>query len=331
MWLYIPFPFAQDSEASSEDLNLRHLERLSQCCTLSGNCPSPRSLQTRLKQEGYLLLRSGLTLRPSQAAQSLDIWIESESIALQADTPANHSALQVRNLGRTIRDIFGRSSLKRLSDIHQRCVSSRMSEGILFSDFEKSASVWNDWITGLRQVYSQRQRSVQVIDEKGCSSSAWPTAAARDYKGSSANRDRTSGALDEAAEQTWATPNTCDRGIELTKPRLQSGAIDLQSQVVLHQDQTPTGDQLSNDGQILHQQWATASSGDAKNTRNRTSRTTRGGNDGETLCDQVHPKRLNPIFVVWLMGYPVQTNYEHWETQSFLSVQRWLFSVCGQR
>jgi hypothetical protein len=173
-----------------------------------------------------------------------------------------------------------------------------MSEGILFSDFQKSASVWSEWATGLRQACLQRLKSVQDIDGKDCSS--WPTAAARDHKGSSkiGARDRTSGALDEAAEQMWATPNVPNRGPELSKAhRKTSGGIDLQSQVLSLQAQPETGEPSLTDGRNSHQQRA---------------------------------KRLNPLFVAWLMGYLEPINCGPMETQSCRIVQRWLLSVCGQ-
>jgi len=267
-WLYIPLAFVQDSAESNEDLSWRHLERLSQSCTASGKSAQPRLLRKRLKEAIYQPLRSGLTLRPSQAAQLLDTWTKSASIASRAATHANRSQSLANDLAKTMRGIYGLPSLKRLSDMHQRCVSSRMSEGILFSDFEKSANVWNDWVTGLRQACSQRLKLVQDTAESDCLS--WPTAAARDHKWSSANRDRTSGALDEAAKQLWPTPvanddnKTPEAHLEM-KARMPGGARKTITSLqvlskqwsepqVFHQAQTKTGETSSSDGRDSPQQ-----------------------------------------------------------------------------
>lgn len=374
-WLYIPSASVRDSAESNEDLNLRHLERLSQFCTASGKSAQPRSLRKRLKEAIYQPLRSGLTLRPSQAAQLLDTWIRSESIASRAAIHANRSQSLANDLAKTMRGIYGLPSLKRLSDMHQRCCSSRMSEGILFSDFRKSANVWNDWVTGLRQACSQRLKLVQDTDASDCLS--WPTAAARDHKGLTLNRNRTSGALDEAAKQMWATPQSFDATDIQKDPngkRLKKGGCKTLADDICHRfhqaDQATTGETSHTSGtsscqlwptptanddnkspeahlamksrmpggtrkaitslNVLTKIWATPAATNATNTRNRTNRTNRGGNDGETLCDQVHPKRLNPLFVAWLMGYLEPINCGPMETQSFHIVRQWLSSVCGQ-
>ena len=349
-----------------------------------------QSLQRRLKEDGYQQLRSGLMSVLSLLERSQSISTALESTALQVATPANHSRKRVANLAKTMRDIYGRTSLARLSAMHQRCVSSRMSAGTLFADFQRSANIWKDWVTGLRQVSLQRLKSVQDTSENV--SSSWPTAGANDHKGSSQPGQRR-GQLDEAAEQMWATPNVPNRGMELTKPRKASGGIDLQSQAFLHAQRSrecesthttehhcshsgppapsqTTGTTSHTSGTSSCQLWPTPTANDdnkspeahlamksrmpggtrkaitslnvltkiratpaatnATNTRNRTSRTNRGGNDGETLCDQVHPKRLNPAFVEWLMGYLEPISSEHSEIRSSHILQRWLSSVCGQ-
>lgn len=303
MWLYIPSVYAQESEASSEDLNSRHLNRLSRCCTASGKSAQPRSLRKRLKEVAYQPLRSGLTLRPSQAVRSLDTWIESAFTQSQAAIPANRFLKPVSDLARTMNATYGRALLERLHAIHQNCCSSKMSQGILFSDFQKSSTVWNEWITGLRAVCSPRLKSVQDTEES--ESSFWPTAAARDHKGSSANRDRTSGALDEAAEQLWATPQAVDAKEivkDAGKARLKRGGCKTLADDIshrFHQDQqAATGETSLSDGRNSHQQLRT--------------------------------KRLNPLFVAWLMGYLEPINCGPMETRSSHILQRWLSSVCGQ-
>ena len=345
-WLYIPSAFVLASAESNEDLNLRHLERLSQSCTASGKSAQPRSLRTRLREEAYQPLRSGLTLRPSQAAQLLDTWIESESIASRAATHANRSQPLANDLAKTMRGIYGLPSLKRLSDMHQRCVSSRMSEGILFSDFEKSANVWSDWVTGLRQACSQRLKLVQDTDASDCSS--WPTAVANDDNKSSeahmAMKARMKGGPRHKATslqvvaKMWATPQAFDSTDIKKDPngtRLKRGGCRTLADDISHrfpQDQTPTGVKSSNDGQSSPQQWASPNAANATGTRNRTAKRSVQGkhNDGETLCDQVYPKRLNPTFVAWLMGYLEPINCGPMETRSSRIVQQWLSSVCGQ-
>lgn len=366
MWLYIPSASALVSEASNEDLNSRHLERLSQCCTASGKLAQPRSLQKRLREEVYQPLRSGLILRPSQAAQRLDTWIVLESTASQADTLVSRSQSPESNLAKTMQDTYGPQLLKRLSDIHQRCVSSRMSEGILFSDFSKSASVWNDWVTGLRQACSQRLKLVQDTDASGCSS--WPTAGANDYRGTAKEGQRR-GQLDEAAEQIWPTQSGAGVNAATTSSATPTGNMhgnatapesndirsthteDGESFHSGRQDQGTIGQKSSNDGPNLPQQWATPN---VPNRGPELSKSHRAKSGGIDLQSQViHPdqqattggtsssdgrnshqqpaKRLNPLFVAWLMGYLESINCGPTETRSFHIVRQWLSSVCGRR
>lgn len=343
-WLYIPLAFVQDSAESNEDLSWRHLERLSQSCTASGKSAQPRLLRKRLKEAIYQPLRSGLTLRPSQAAQLLDTWTKSASIASRAATHANRSQSLANDLAKTMRGIYGLPSLKRLSDMHQRCVSSRMSEGILFSDFEKSANVWNDWVIGLRQACSQRLRLVQDTDASDCSS--WPTAAARDHKDSTLNRNRTSGALDEAAEQMWATPQSFDATDIQKDPngkRLKKGGCKTLADDICHRfhqaHQATTGETSLSDGRDSPQQlefakqatyWATPEAADStKGGPNQRDSSGRPKLSAQAIDHQKN-KRLNPLFVAWLMGYLEPINCGPMETQSSRIVRQWLSSVCGQ-
>lgn len=370
MWLYIPSASARASAESSEDLNSRHLERLSRCCTASGKSAQPRSLQRRLSVEIYQPLRFGLTLRPSHAARRLASWIKSASNASRAVIRASHSAQPASDAAKTIRATYGRGLLKRLSDMHRLCCFSRMSEGTLFSDLNRSETIWIDWVTGLRQVCSRRQKLARRIGESGYLSSAWPTAGANDHKGAARPGQRR-GQLDEAAEQLWSSPKASDS--DHGGPNMRNGStVPLPSQVTRLHQQVATGETSSSDFQssprlwqtpvanddnktpeahlamksrmpggarktitslqVLTKQWASPNVANASNTRDRTATRTQDGkhNDGETLCDQVYPKRLNPLFVAWLMGYLVPISCEPTETRLSQNVRQWLSSVCGQ-
>lgn len=332
MWLYIPSASARDSEALSEDLPSRHLKRLSQSCTASGKSALPRSLRTRLNGAGYRQLRSGLTSRPSHAARLLNIWIKSVSTASPEAIHVSRSRSQVNDVAKTIQGTYGRGLLKRLSDMHQACCSSKMSAGILFSDFQKSASVWNEWVSGLRRVCSLRLRLVQGTVAKGCSSSGWPTAGANDHKGT-ARAGQRRGQLDDGAEQMWPTPEAADSDKGGPNQRDSRGRLKLAARAIRQDQQAQTGNGSSSSGQNSPQQWATPAATNATGTRNSTANRTQTGkhNDGETLCDQVYPKRLNPLFVAWLMGYLEPINCELTGTQSSQTVRQWLSSLCGQR
>lgn len=119
----------------------------------------------------------------------------------------------------------------------------------------------------------------------------WPTAGANDWKGTAAPGQRR-GQLDEAAEQLLCTPKTITGGPEKrkTKEARGSGGIDLQTQVLsLSSHPVPPSE---NSG-------ASSSPSVPKSSR-----------------------RLNPLFVTWLMGFPIG-----WLSSKPLEMQSYLLKV----
>jgi hypothetical protein len=80
-------------------------------------------------------------------------------------------------------------------------------------DLKKSESDFKNWVTSLRQAYSQRQKWALRIVENGCSS--WPIATAMDSVGSRSQEyptisGRHKGTTLTDAIQQWRTPSASD-------------------------------------------------------------------------------------------------------------------------
>jgi hypothetical protein len=132
------------------------------------------------------------------------------TLLLQEDSHASHSQeLQENEDQQKIPDTSSPSSSKASeSATHQlsflkmwRELSPQRPEtGNRFSSM--CLKIWNDWVSEQRQEYSQRQKSVQGINERG--SLSWPTPTARDWK-------------DGTAKACANVPSNCLLGREVHK------------------------------------------------------------------------------------------------------------------
>lgn len=149
---------------------------------------------------------------------------------------------------------------------------------------------------------------------------AWPSPTARDHKGSLPldRRGRTMGALDEAAEQMWSTPDA-----SVWKGGNHSGSGTMLSRSVATQSETfnatptsrafhpaptitPPGEPSSSDGLSSRPLWASPRAAMSVFGASGTNRD-RGKNNIEDQAammsnPQKEKRRLNPLFVAWLMG-----------------------------
>lgn len=155
---------------------------------------------------------------------------------------------------------------------------------------------------------TNKKGPASILAQEDAFLSAWPTAGSNDWKGT-AQLGQRRGQLDEAAEQ-----------------KFPCGPPNLQTE--------PDGEEFSSTDPNLHPQWGTPTTQDA----NGRPYTYPSGNHSvpfPTLVGQSagwpRPrKRLNPLFVEWLMGWcenwtQVGTELivsERAETVSSLSVQR---------
>ena len=152
---------------------------------------------------------------------------------------------------------------------------SRTSPAICHSDSTRSAASFKEWASSLRRVYSARRKSAQAIVVNG--SSSWPTAT-------------------EDNANNCAGPSR-RRGAE------QNG----------YQDLTVAAREWTNITAQANDLWMTPTSRDHKDasdpsevvpTRSLLGRQAPRWTGQESQSDS-GPRRLNPEFVEWLMGWPV--------------------------
>jgi len=102
-------------------------------------------------------------------------------IALLEDIPVNPSPLQENRRERMTQGTFGLISPEFVEKSSQNGAFSRMSKTISSSDFEMFGMSYNEWVTKLRQEYSQRKKLAHHINEDG--SLSWRTPSASDGEG----------------------------------------------------------------------------------------------------------------------------------------------------
>jgi len=181
-------------------------------------------------------------------------------------------------------------------------------------------------VTSLRSDFSLRQKSARATGASAASFSAWPSPAARDWKGANGEAHLENGTgrlhldqLPNFVEHLWYTPsvpnggralndNTSPTGMQPDGKKRQAG---LENQVRLWHGDVPA----MNDNQP--QQWPTPTSLSFSESRQPgNSRTYNITMDlADSLRDRLTPqdgseplklrRTLNPQFVEWLMGWPL--------------------------
>ena len=120
----------------------------------------------------------------------------------------------------TTQDISGLTSQMELGFCAPESASSRTLRDTSRWDSPQSSAIWKKWVTRQRGEYSARLNAVRLTSVKECSS--WPTAAARDYKGTSpgylyradgkSRVDQLPVAVDQAEAGNWPTPTVQEAG-----------------------------------------------------------------------------------------------------------------------
>lgn len=205
MWIHVPttfLPSAQESGALSSGSESPD-QVLAQSVWSRGKPTQPRFWRRVWKTGRFTRLRYGATLPPSTLSRGVESWIAS----LRA-TRASPTATPERSAAPTTPDGFSTTFSGSSRACGLRVYSARTSRGTPTDRSATSRRHWSEWVTALRQEYSQRKRYVSITDENDFSS--WPTAAAQ--KGSSeATMYRADGKsrgdiLSYAAELFWPTP-----------------------------------------------------------------------------------------------------------------------------
>ncbi len=206
MWLHIPglsFPSARAQECLRKE-SRRRLPRkvVGLWVTLSGKPVRRQLWWIGWRTRAWMTRLYGTISRRSLAASTAIRWISS-----LADIRASHSVPPARDLAGTIRDIYGRASLKSLRRSSQGSASLRTLLDTFPWGSEKSGRTWETWVSGLRLDCSQRRKSGRATGGNGCLS--WPSASVSsgDYQ------KQVDGSIQpklQGAAKNWATPAAWD-------------------------------------------------------------------------------------------------------------------------
>ena len=293
MWIYIPTSVSVAvQEDSTSGLTEAQAELLSQSVTLREKSPPPRRWSAILRKERWLMLLSGLTLRPSISQRGVDKWKES-----WVATHANPSAKSASGWEPPIHVTSGRTSKQESKQLDLFGASLKMSPAICHWDSVRSPSAFKTWVTQLRRHSSQRRKSAHHTKEIAYSS--WATVVARDYKGAYSNKGliRKDGKIrmDALPDQAvrWRTPLATDA------TKIPSASLARQVDPA------------------------------AKWNFRRGSHTDPRIQDGWVFREDYNHRYLNPNFCEWMMGWGIgwtflgQTVSALLETESCLTQQHW--------
>ena len=301
-WLYVPGLAESNSDSGSL------LATDTEPFVMSRGKPMQRpSLERAWKTKPWMSRLSGLTLEPSTAARGVAKWILS-----LPDTHANRSALPADSVEPTIPDICGlmyAESLKRLNldgSSARTCQDTlNLGSETLYSRSSKDSDT--PWST----THLARLKLARLIGVSGCSS--WPTIVMHDGRRPCGGIGSTQGVSLSRDVAQWATPradqSAGSKNVEWEpgkKPRVDGKPITtaLTDQVSLFgrppQTTPMLGDTCSTDGPNSRRLWRTPNVGDiiaegcgiAKTGQNHLPQQLGG------------KKRLNPLFVEWLMNFP---------------------------
>lgn len=245
-------------------------------------------LSTLWKRGSCIRLLCGLTLPPSTAQRGVDRWISSLRDS-RASQPVSQGEGQEQATRAGSGLMFGGSCRKRS---HRTCSSrtcAASSQLTMVEPLKKSSGTWPKAGTMRNGVYTVHQ--MQVRHTVGSGSSSWPTHTANPATYSNGQRGQN---LIETAEH-WQTPAPFQG-----KYHRQVGQTERGEMLLPGQSET----------------WATPTTRDSKDGSNPSDNVPTNGLLGRqaprTLMpgrkssptDQASPRRLNPKFVEWLMGWP---------------------------
>lgn len=337
------------------DLNSSALDCLTPSLTLNAKPTQPRSLRNAWKRKPYLRHLSGLTCEPSAMRTSALIWKESRLGCCAGDTHARTSPSRVAGrVWKALAEAFGAASLKRLRRMNPNCVFSRTSQATLLSDSIPSSLIFERWATALRRDCSRRRKSAQATEGSDCSS--WPTpnvpnggrVVPEDARYTTTRcAYRTDGrkiqvGLEAAVKklhcsrqppEMWGTPNACTSA---HNPRLVDHGVQLANQVAAWP--TPAARDIRNAGgaEFLVRKRTESSRGQPLTEIAASEFSHQGQAISANGKKSSEPRRrLNPLFVEWLMGWPFGwSDYACSETALSLYKRRMRWRlwrlVCGE-
>jgi hypothetical protein len=261
----------QVTEGLSLDLN-----ESSQLCAQSlfvRSKPSPlRTWLQKWKRDSWTQHLFGRILKPSLGKVFETEWTSSLGVI-----PASHFPQQASEPVRTTQGICGPGSQMELLPCDPESAFSRTSKDTSRWDSPASSAIWRSWVTRCRGAYLARLNAVRFTNANECLS--WPTAKARDWKG-------TTGCSLDAVNPDGTHRNRRDRLV---------GAIAAE----MHGPAAPVNP--STHGSRL-ELWATPTARDHKSGRGNEEREY---SELTPMVERTQSGKLNPRWVETLMGLPV--------------------------
>lgn len=329
-WLYVPSLSAQASGAStSASGSLDPTRAVS--LTLRGKQAQPQALSRAWKRGGFIRLLFGLTCEPSTLERGAAQWIASCRAIPAREIVSPESGLAPTTIA-GCSTASSRSSIK----AGLLCSSARTSRGISPDSSPLPFQHWSDWGAALRAEYSARPRPERRTDASD--SSCWLTVRASDTNGAGSHGD---GGIDlRTAAAQWETPSVAvTAGTRLTRGGERNSELLLTGQAVATSEHwsTPRASDGEKGGpnmafgaggtplpaQAAH--WPTPAAQNWKGSSEGSITRQDGKSRMDILCyaaEQGFPhsppdpqttdglasspqrRRLNPLFVEWLMGWP---------------------------
>lgn len=319
LWLHIPSSVLSAVEAAStQEFTSHSAETLARSATWRTKPQQPQRWLQAWRRNSWMTRLSGLTLSPSMADRGADSWMAS-----LAATRASHSASQDAAEEQMTRATSGPTSPTSFGQLSLDGAFSRTSAVICDWDSEKSPTSFEAWATALRRHCGERRKSALLTAESASSFSLWTTPTKGDGDGGqtqpSAARRQGGGdrSLRVDAAQ-WPTPRVGVHG----QPGKHNGVADSLGEAA-KQWATPTS-----------RDWKDGSDpSDAVPTSSLLGRQAPRAMHGPLFPQNSGPRRLNHLFVSWLMGryWLALIGYESSATASSQSRQQQHSENSGRR
>jgi hypothetical protein len=303
-WLYVPGLQCSPKECALDASFLDSRTALS--VTSKGKSLQPANLSRLWKQGSSIRRLSGLTCSPSTASRGT-----AEFIASLAASPASHGRRPASKKALPTKDGSGLTSHESFARLNRHFASLKTC-GDLFQEADLSSSLLDLPISGSMRNGVLSPRPMLTLVTSGNESSSWPTARANDSEKRGEIADDPRNGLVSAALH-WMTP--C----------VPNGGRALAEEFVIAKGKTPTGKRtVGLEAQVKF--WSTPAARDwkgggqavtRKDGKSRLdmldwqaeafSRPVLSAIDGRELSPtaRILRRRLNPMFVCWLMGWPM--------------------------
>ena len=316
-WVFIPsncLPASACSERDCEPGSDIWASRLAQSATLSGKLTQPQSWRRASRKAAWMSLLSGPTLPPSALDDGLEPWIASlrDSRAKTCQLLAGATALTGPDQGFSLRSCASHVIAVRKGSFWRTSQASLLPPPPLWTKPKgllKSApppESWENWpISGGTRNGSLFQHptwapATAVTD--GFVSPKWQTPKAGEEESGSGLNGRGEPKL-KAQAMRWATPdcNTSSYSNGARGPNIREQAALWKTVTTSEHTGAGAGPKKSG-GENLRSQiaaWPTPAS-----LFSPPAQQTQPG-PKSFGADPILPRRLNPAFVEWLMGWPI--------------------------